>query len=141
MKNLKAWLEKNNYNYEVVKLGYDYFYNAPKIEKEAVIIKIPLKDAVKYNKLKIHQNRYNYIGVWDGINPDIYAITLIDNASYNDLTQYETARNASVQECENLIHRYHTEPLAINLNRELEKIMYRHGTNYNMTLAKNQGVA
>lgn len=134
MKKLLKYLEKNGYNTEVLSFGYDYFTNAPEIKKQGVLVKINLKDAARYNKLMLYINRFNYVKVWDGINPDCYGLTLMNNTDYEDIEKYLFYRALSVRKCEELIHKYHTEPLTIDLNDECKKIMLEYGIRYNTAL-------
>lgn len=134
MKKLLKYLEKNGYNTEVLNFGYDYFTNAPEIKKQGVLVKISLKDTVRYNKLMLYINRFNYVKVWDGINPDCYGLTLMNNTDYEDIEKYLFYRALSVRKCEELIHKYHTEPLTIDINAECKKIMLEYGMRYNTDL-------
>lgn len=131
MKKLIKYLEKNGYNIELINFGYNYFTNAPEIKRTGVLVKINLKDATRYNKLMLYINRFNYVKVWDGINPDCYALTILNKADFEALETYTYYRALSVRKCEELIHRYHTEPLTIDINQECKNIMLDYGIRYN----------
>ena len=141
MKNIIKWLDKNNIEYDLVTIGEKYFNNAAPLHFQAIQITVwydkynnyNLQNANKEKALK-YCTRYGYkvFNSWFTGNYDTVIITTA--AAYNAIKLYQEYSAPAAAECELLMHRYYTEPLTINLNNELKKIMFKYGALYNAAL-------
>lgn len=131
MKNLLRYLDKNNMNYEIEKFGARYFNNAPGLIFEGVIIEIDCRNRNQLEKITKYCNRYNYTIKNDRLIYPFRYLTVFRNQDNKELDLYHEFLDPCKNECELLIHRYHTEPLTINLNDEIHKTMIYWGLKYN----------
>lgn len=130
-KNIIKWLERNNYKYEIDIYGGDYFTNADPVYINAPRVEVDALNQATINRIYKYCKKYGYIVKYDRlIYPYRYLVifTAAENAA-NDL--YFTYRDKCINKCELLMHKYYTEPLTIDLNYELHKIMTYYGLQYN----------
>lgn len=143
MKKLIEYLKNNNIDFEEVKIGEAYFHNAAPLSYKAVQITVYYNRYNNYNKqaadkkraeayIKRYNKKYCVFSGWFTGSYDTIIISTVEAVEAIRLYQeYSTpARN----ECEALMHKYYTEPLTINLNHELKKIMFKYGTMYNAAI-------
>jgi hypothetical protein len=143
MKKLIDYLNKNNINYKIVSIGENYFNNAPALHFDAVQITVYYDRFNDYNKQAADKktaeryiNRYNkkyckFSGWFTGSYDTIIITTTAAAAAIRLYQAYSTPAH---NDCEALMHRYYTEPLIINLNNELKKIMFKYGAQYNAAI-------
>ena len=129
MKRLINYLTKNGYGFKVCSYGSSYFFNVEPVSIHAVIITIGFnkEQATLYNKLSRYLSRYDYKKIVDGVNGAGYHIALTTNSNYGIYEAYKAAEKASELVCNDLIHKYNAEPLTIDLNHEVRKIMDHYG--------------
>lgn len=147
-----AWLTRNNYPFKMVNYGENsYFYNAPGYIYQAADITLaganiadikkqlkPLEAYCKKYNLDIFSRSrylYNYI---TGLYDFSLVIRTAENAA--GAANYYQYRDASLHECEAVIHNYHVKGIyktqAADLEKELKKIMDYYGALYNRSLIK-----
>lgn len=147
-----AWLTRNNYPFKMVNYGENsYFYNAPGYIYQAINIFVsganiadikkqlkPVEAYCKKYNLDIFSRSsylYNYItGAYD------FEMVIRTPENAAEAANYYQYRDASLHECENLIHKYHVDGIykthGAQLNNELKKIMDYYGALYNRSLIK-----
>lgn len=140
MKKFKEYLKKNNITYAPRQYNENYFNNSEPVQCEAIQVTTWFDSENYYiqranmEKVKKYCARYGYtiINSWFTNVYDTIIITTAADAAL--LKLYWAYKEPAAVDCENLMHRYYTEPLTINLNHELKKIMFKYGAAYNAAL-------
>ena len=141
MNKLIKWLDKNNIKYDIVSIGENYFNNAPALHFDAVQITVYYDRFNDYNKQAANKakaenycKKYGYKIVNSWFTGSYDTVIISTAARVAALELYTEYKNPAAAECELLMHRYYTEPLTIDLNAELKKIMFKYGAKYNAVL-------
>lgn len=137
MNKLLKWLDKNGFDYKIVKYGSDYFYNTS-VSFDAVMV---VFDREKYGscikaseKVEKYAARYGYKIITDGYNISGAWLSIGTSENVLSLHNYWNYQEKAIKECEVIMHNYHLNGIYnshhAQLESELKSIMSKYESEY-----------